>query len=125
MPFALVIEGLVNARRGETDAESLLEQALESVAGVPEGWRHGLIRAALAEAAWLRGDRDAVLAQVAAVHRTPWARQLGRPAAELALWAVRSGEPVDPPEYAPKPVLLELTGDWRDGSALSAEIQNG
>jgi DNA-binding CsgD family transcriptional regulator/tetratricopeptide (TPR) repeat protein len=113
VPLALVIESLVLARRGEADAGSLLDQALESIAGVPEGWRHCVIRAALAEAAWLRGDRDTVLAQVAAIRSTWWLRQLGRPAGELALWAARHGEHVDPPEYAPQPIVLELAGDWR------------
>ena len=51
-----------------------------------------MIRAALAEAAWLRSDRREVLAQVAAARATSWAEQLGRPSGELALWAWRFPE---------------------------------
>jgi DNA-binding CsgD family transcriptional regulator len=85
---------------------------------VPEGWRHGLIRAALAEAAWLRGDRHELLAQVEAARLAPWAEQLGRPSGELALWSSRYGGQVEPPRFAPEPVRLELAGDWR--AAISA-----
>jgi DNA-binding CsgD family transcriptional regulator len=123
VPFALVVEGLVRARRGQPDAETPLKQALDSVAGVPAGWRHAMIRAALAEAAWLGGDRPGVLAQVAAARETPWAAQLGRPAGELALWAARCGEKVDPPACAPEPVRLELAGDWRSAIRAWRELE--
>jgi DNA-binding CsgD family transcriptional regulator len=123
VPFALVVEGLILARRGQADAVPLLKQALVSIAGVPEGWRHALIRAALAEAAWLRGDRPGVLAQVAAAQETPWAGQLGRPSGELALWAARCGEHVDPAAFAPEPVRLELAGDWRAAIRAWRELE--
>ncbi len=123
VPFALVIEGLVRARRGDADGVSLLDQALEGIAGVPEGWRHGLVRAALAEAAWLHGDRSEVLAQVAAARLTPWAEQLGRPSGELALWAWRCGEHVDPPALASEPVRCELVGDWRGAIRAWRELE--
>lgn len=113
VPFALAIDGLVRARRGEPGSEELLDEALAGVAQVPGGWRHAMIRSALAEAAWLRGDREAVLEHVAAAHETPWAGQFGRPAGELALWASRCGERVEVPEGAPEPVVQELGGDWR------------
>src|SRR4029077_19249604 len=51
VPLAFVGEGLVQARLGRPDGEALLEQAWDAIAAVPEGWRHGQIRAALAEAA--------------------------------------------------------------------------
>jgi DNA-binding CsgD family transcriptional regulator len=123
VPFALVVEGLVRARRGQPDAETLLKQALASVAGVPAGWRHAMIRAALAEAAWLGGDRPGVLAQVTAALETPWAGHFGRPAGELALWAMRCGEQVDPPACAPEPVRLELVGDWRGAIRAWRELE--
>ncbi|MDX6511488.1 MAG: hypothetical protein QOE36_992, partial [Gaiellaceae bacterium] len=36
-----------------------------------------------------------------------------RPAGDLALWALRCGDPVEPPPLAPEPALRELAGDWR------------
>jgi DNA-binding CsgD family transcriptional regulator len=123
VPFALVVEGLVRARRGQPEAEPVLKQALVSVAGLPEGWRHATIRAALAEAAWLRGDHPGVLAQVAAAREAPWAGQLGRPSGELALWASRCGAHVDPPACAPEPVRLELAEDWRGAIRAWRELE--
>jgi DNA-binding CsgD family transcriptional regulator len=113
VPLALTIEGLVGARRGDPDAARPLEQALDGVAGVPQGSRHAMVRSALAEAAWLRADGDAVREHVQAAAATPWAAEFARPAAELALWSARCGEPVDPPAGAPEPIVRELDGDWR------------
>lgn len=111
--LALTVEGLVAARRGEPPAQALLDEALTALDGVPDGWRHGLIRAALAEAAWLRGDRGAALARVHEGLGAPFGRRLARSAAELALWSARCGESVDVPDNAPVPLALELSGDWR------------
>ena len=113
VPIALVIEALVRARRGEQGADALLEQALAGVAGLPDGWRHAMLHAAIAEIAWLRGDRHALLSQVEAVRDAWWFAEFGRPSGELALWAARCGERLDPPPTAPEPVLRELAGDWR------------
>jgi DNA-binding CsgD family transcriptional regulator/tetratricopeptide (TPR) repeat protein len=111
--IALTVEGLVAARRGEPGAQALLDEAWESIASVPEGWRHGLVRAAQAEAAWLRGDRPAVLAQVRGGLGAPFGRRLTRSAGELALWSARCGEPVEIPDNVAHQILLELRGDWR------------
>lgn len=113
VPISLALEGLARARRGERDADDLLRQAWEAIADLPHGWRHGQIRAALAEAAWLRDDFDAVREQVRAGLSAPHAGQLARSSAELALWAHRCGEPAELPANAPLSVLLELEGDWR------------
>src|SRR5207245_9154538 len=70
VPLSLAVEGLVRARRGDPHAQDLLDEASAAIVDIPEGWRHGQIRVALAEAAWLRGDheagRDHVRAAVAA-----------------------------------------------------------
>jgi DNA-binding CsgD family transcriptional regulator len=113
VPLALAVEALVRARRGEPGAEALLEQAVTGVAGVPDGWRHAMLHAARVEVAWLRGDRHSLLAQVQAVRAAPWFAEFGRPSGELALWAARCGDRLDPPATAPEPVLLELAGEWR------------
>ena len=86
VPLSLALEGTVRARRGEPGADELLRQAWEAIAGIPEGWRHGQIRAALAEAAWLRGDLDAALAHVRAGLAAPYANQLARSSGDLSLW---------------------------------------
>ena len=113
VPLALVIEALVRSRRGDQGADALLEQALAGVEGVSVGWRHAILHAALAEIAWLRGDRRALLIQVEAVRDAAWFAEFGRPSGELALWAARCGERLEPSPTAPEPVLRELAGDWR------------
>src|SRR5205085_572440 len=72
VPLALVIEALVRARRGEQGPDALLDQALAGVEGLPAGWRHAMLHAALAEIAWLRGDRRGLLIQVEAVRGATW-----------------------------------------------------
>jgi DNA-binding CsgD family transcriptional regulator/tetratricopeptide (TPR) repeat protein len=123
VPLALAVEALVHARRGESGAEALLEQAFAGVAGVPEGWRRAVLHAARAEVAWLRGDRPAVLAVVREVGGAPWFGEFGRPPGELALWAARCGERLGPPPTAPVPMLLELAGDWRGAIRTWRELQ--
>jgi DNA-binding CsgD family transcriptional regulator len=113
VPLALLVEGLVRARRGEPGADEILADAWSRLADIPEGWRHGMLRSGLAEAAWLRGDVEGVLAQVDAGLAAPFARQLARSSGELALWAFRQGRVVEPPRNTPAPILLELDGDWR------------
>jgi DNA-binding CsgD family transcriptional regulator len=117
-PVALVVEGLVLARRGDPAGHQRLEQALHELEHVPPAWRHGLVRGSLAEAAWLAGDRRTGLAHAVAGAAGPFADQFARSAGELALWAARCGQPGPVPARASEPVRLELAGDWR--RAISA-----
>jgi DNA-binding CsgD family transcriptional regulator len=112
-PDARTIEGLVVARRGEADGARLLEQAWAEIQDVPESARHGAIRIALIEAAWLRGDRNAALRGLRDAGDTPGVARFARSASELALWGFRHGLDLAVPPGAPEPVKLELAGDWR------------
>jgi DNA-binding CsgD family transcriptional regulator/predicted ATPase len=80
IPLALGIEAVVRARRGE-DADTLFEQAWRPLEGIPDGWRHGVLRAWEAEAAWLRGDLGAIRDS---------GTEHGRSAADIAAWAARA-----------------------------------
>ena len=111
-PVGLALEGLVHARRGDARADELLAEAWSVIEGLPEGWRHGLVRVALAESAWLRGDHAAVVAQASSGLAAPAAGNLARFSGELALWSTRAGVAAAP-QCAPEAVLLELAGDWR------------
>ena len=112
-PIARAIEGLVGMRRGEPDAARLLERAWEGIQDVPESSRHGAIRVALVEAAWLAGDRVTAVERIRAARESIATTRFARPAGELALWASRCGVQLGAPARAPAPVLLELEGDWR------------
>jgi tetratricopeptide (TPR) repeat protein len=117
VPLARAMEGLIAARRGEAPAERILEQAWAEIPKVAEDSRHGRLRCALVEAAWLRGDRDAALEHLEAARASPATARFARWGGELALWAARHGleldAPADAPAGAPDAVKLELEGDWR------------
>jgi DNA-binding CsgD family transcriptional regulator len=111
--LAHMVEGLVHVRRGDEEGGALLGRAADALAGVPEGARHGLVRAALAEAAWLHDDRAGMREHALAGLSVAHADQFARSAGELALWAARAGATVDRPARMHEPVRRELEGDWR------------
>jgi DNA-binding CsgD family transcriptional regulator/tetratricopeptide (TPR) repeat protein len=112
-PVRLALEGTVAARRGDADAAGLLDEAQSQLAPVAPGRRHTVVLAALAEAAWLRGDHSHGRAHARAGLAVLHAAQFSRPAGDLALWAMRCGDHVVPSPLAPEPALRELSGDWR------------
>ncbi len=112
-PMVRAMEALIDMRRGNASASAVIDRSWEEVRDVPEGSRHGILRAMLVEAAWLRGDRAAALAQLEAARESPATRRFMRTASDLALWAARFGVELDPPPNSPDAVLLELEGDWR------------
>jgi len=111
--IARSIDGLIAARRGEAGAEAWVERAWDDVPSSPEGSRHGMIRSALVEAAWLRGDRAGALDQLRAAGASPATARFARSGGELALWAARFGIDGLQPAVIPGPIALELAGDWR------------
>jgi DNA-binding CsgD family transcriptional regulator len=119
LPVACAIEGLVKARRGEKGADELLAGAWREINEMvaTEGSRHGMIRLALVEAGWLRGDHACALAELHAAAEAAAVARFARCGGELALWASRLGGQLEVPSGAPEPVLLELEGDWRGAIA--------
>ena len=113
VPLARAMLGLVAARRGELGAERTLEQAWAEIPKAAEDARHGTLRCALVEAAWLRGDRRAALGYLQAAAVSPSTGRYARWGGELALWAARHGLELAPPAGAPDAVKLEFEGDWR------------
>ncbi|MFC4050173.1 ATP-binding protein [Actinomadura syzygii] len=111
--LAPAVEALAKLRGGEEDADALLAEAHAALTGSADVYRLPLVESALAEAAWLRGDHDALRAHVRAGLSHPGVRQIPRVAGDLALWAMRCGEEPPPPGDLPEPVRLELGGDWR------------
>ncbi len=122
-PIARVIEGIVAMRRGESGSTRLLERAWEGIQHVPESSRHGAIRVASVEAAWLAGDRLGALQRIQAAREALATSRFGRSGGEMALWAWRYGEPFELPASAPAPVLLELAGDWRGAIGAWRDLQ--
>jgi DNA-binding CsgD family transcriptional regulator len=106
----------LRTRRGDGDAVGALRESLGILQRQGFRQREGLIRGALAEAAWQAGDVDAVMAEVeeglalALRFRQPW--YVG----ELGYWAWRAGRPVELPEWAAEPYRLQIAGLWDEAA---------
>ncbi len=113
---ALLALGRLRTRRGAGDPIEPLQEALTLLQRQGFRQREGLIRAALAEAAWQAGDRAQVLAQVEAGlplalrYRQPW--YVG----ELGYWAARAGQPVALPDWTAPAYGLQIAGRWQDAA---------
>ena len=120
--LALVVLGLVRARRGDPEHRATLDEAWELAEPTGELPRLGPVAAARAEAAWLAGDRDAIdnatarPFALALERRSPWL--IG----ELGVWRHRADLDVGPPPKTAEPNTLQLAGDWARAAALWREI---
>ena len=110
--WALTTRGLIRARRGDAEASGPLEQAHTLVRSTGELERIGLVAAARAEAAWLRGDTAAVkpltdeALSLALQRRMPWA------VGELAYWRWQAGARDEiPAGAAAEPYRLSMADD--------------
>ena len=111
--MALVALGRVRSRRGDPEAWTVLDEALELARPTRTLQRLAPVRAARAEASWLAGDPPKTLEEARAVydlalhHRHPWF--IG----ELAYWRWKAGDLQQAPQEAVKPFALQITSDWR------------
>ena len=107
---ALVVLGLVRARRGDPSVQELLDEALELAWPTGELLRVAPVAAGRAEAAWLRGDRDGVDEATSAPLELALERGEGWVAGPLACWRLRAGLEVQAVPDAPEPWDIELDG---------------
>ena len=115
---ALVALGRVRARQGDPQAGETLQAALETALKQGNLQRLGLVRAPLAEAAWLAGDRDLTLEHARAVYEIVVGKHHPWLTGELAYWRWRAGDHLPPlPAWTAKPYGLHLAGDWRAAAA--------
>jgi hypothetical protein len=115
---ALVVLGLVRARRGEPDSASPLQDAFAFAEPTGELLRLAPPATARAEAAWLAGDHEQI-GQVTDVafglairYRADWL--LG----ELAFWRWRAGLLTEAPAGAADPYSAQIAGDWSRAAEL-------
>jgi DNA-binding CsgD family transcriptional regulator len=119
---ALVVLGLVRARRGDPGVWPLLDEALQLVEQATQLEPSAVVAAARAEAEWLGGDPAKVTAATeeafarALEVADPWA--LG----ELAAWRFRAGIREEIPAGAAQPYALQIAGDWARAAELWDEI---
>jgi DNA-binding CsgD family transcriptional regulator len=114
---ALVVLGLVRIRRGQEGGDELLAEAWEIAQQLGEVQRIAPAAAALAEAAWLRGDVSGVAAAVVPVYdevrrfgNRPWVAGIG-------YWMSVAGTPV-PMDGSGHPYALQAAGRWREAARL-------
>ena len=109
---ALVVVGLIRARRGDPDPWGPLDEAWALGEPTGELTRFGLVAAARAEVAWIDGNPEGVVeASQSALEEAVevgWGSLAGR----LALWRRTAGieEPV--PHGVAEPYASQLSGDW-------------
>jgi DNA-binding CsgD family transcriptional regulator/tetratricopeptide (TPR) repeat protein len=115
--LALVVLGLVRARRGDPGQWAPLEEAWALAEPTQELPRLAPVAAARAEAAWLQGDRHAVAEATEGILPLALERKWGALAGELALWRRRADLDGELPADVAEPYALQLTGEW----ALAAE----
>ncbi len=108
---ALVVLGLLRARRGDPGCWPLLDEAWERAVGADDLQFMGPVAAARAEAAWLEGRPEAIDALTQAAYDL--ACRLAEPtyAGWLACWRARAGFPVEPPDDVPERFQLQLGGE--------------
>ncbi|MDN3025811.1 LuxR family transcriptional regulator [Streptomyces sp. S.PB5] len=113
---ALTVLARVRTRCGRPGAAELLTEAREIAVRTRELQRTGPVAAALAEAAWLRGDPAAVVAAARPVHAQA-ERVPGIPyRAELGYWLTKAGHPVSLDD-SDHPYALQARGRWRAAAA--------
>jgi DNA-binding CsgD family transcriptional regulator/tetratricopeptide (TPR) repeat protein len=123
--LALMVQGRLRARRGEANALEPLDEALALALPTAEFMRVGPVAAARAEAAWLRGDRQAIGPEIAtAWHFFQGTTYLSWVVGELAWWQHRGcgsdklGE--DVLRHCAEPFALQIAGRWRDAAVAWA-----
>ncbi len=105
--------GLLRARRGDPDALPPLDEALALARTRGELAYVAPVAAARAEAAWLRGEHEAAMAEADTVLPLAIRRGAAWFAGELGFWRWQAGAADPPPERAAEPYALQMHGDWR------------
>jgi DNA-binding CsgD family transcriptional regulator/tetratricopeptide (TPR) repeat protein len=109
---ALVVRGLVRARRGDPGQWAPLEEAWALAEPTGELPRLAPVAAARAEAAWLEGDRHAVAEATEDTLRLAVEWRWGWLAGELADWRRRAGLGGELPAGSAEPYALQAAGEW-------------
>jgi DNA-binding CsgD family transcriptional regulator len=120
--YALVVLGLVRARRGDPGHWAALDEALTLAEPSGELYRIAPVAAARAEAAWLSGRNQAVAEEtdaalgLALTCRSPW------PLGELLCWRRRAGLRDEVSLSVADPYVLELAGEYERAAALWSDL---
>jgi DNA-binding CsgD family transcriptional regulator len=111
--LALSVVGLVRARRRDPDHRGPLDEALELTRTAGDLQHVAPVAAARAEAAWLEGDPDAVVAETDSCLAFASDREASWVIGELAYWRWQAGVREPLPPDAAEPFALQIRGDWQ------------
>jgi DNA-binding CsgD family transcriptional regulator/tetratricopeptide (TPR) repeat protein len=120
--LALVVRGLVRARRGDPSRWEALDEALALAQPSGELQRIEPVASARAEAAWLEGKVDAVASATDAALALAIQRRAGWEIGELAAWRRRAGIREETPTGVAGPYARQLAGDWEAAAALWSKL---
>jgi DNA-binding CsgD family transcriptional regulator/tetratricopeptide (TPR) repeat protein len=120
--LALVVLGLVRARRGDPGAGVVLDEALALSLPTGELPRIAPVAAARGELAWLTGRREAVAHETDAAFKLALRRGAPWAIGELATVRWRAGLEVELPEATPEPHRLLISGDWQRAAERWSEL---
>jgi DNA-binding CsgD family transcriptional regulator len=116
------VAGLVRARRGDAEARTTLVDALALAQASGELQRIGPAAAAVAEAAWLAGDRAAVAEATAAALDLALELDATWVVGQLACWCRRADVELPPLPPVPAPWQHELDGSPDAAGACWLEL---
>ena len=114
---ALLALGRLRTRRGDPGADEALDEALVLTGSTHTVQRIAPVRAARAEAAFMRGDMDAVAVEAQAALPIALRQQHPWFIGELAFWCWRAGVLDDVPTCCAEPYALQMSGRWREAAA--------
>jgi DNA-binding CsgD family transcriptional regulator len=120
--LALVVVGLVRARRGDPGQWEPLDEAWALAEPTGELPRLAPVAAARAEAAWLAGSRHTVAEATDHVLSLALERRRRWPAGELAVWRRRAGIDLEVPIEGTEPYALQLAGNWVEAEERWREL---
>ncbi|MDP9352179.1 MAG: response regulator transcription factor, partial [Chloroflexota bacterium] len=114
---ALIVLGRLRARRGDPQADTVLDEALALAALTGEPQRLLPVGVARAEAAWSVGQTEKAREEVAqmvemALHtRHPWR------SGEVLFWLWRTGAKCSHHDWIARPFLYQMSGDWANAAS--------
>ena len=126
----LIALGTIASRRGDPDAQELLDEVVELAEGVAEAQWIAPTRCARAEHSWLSGRADLALEDILAIYPRALGRVNRWVLGSLAVWLHRLGAVENLPTDVAEPYALEIAGDscgaaaaWRQtGRAYDAAV---
>lgn len=120
--LGLVVLGLVRARRGDPDYWPLLNEALVLTEKSEELQFIEPVASARAEAAWLKGDYEAIPQATRAALDLALQCRASWVVGQLAYWRWRAGIMEEIPSAAAEPYALQIAGEWARAAELWMRI---